>query len=370
MPTSISTKPCVLVVEDDLEYQTFLREALVARGYDVQLASDGLEAFNLARQAPPSVIVSDVVMPRASGYSLLERLRADQSTRNIPVILISGLGERNDIRKGMVLGADDYLTKPFKVDELCSTIETRLQRLAHLTLPEASPDHDRPKDLPHVLRNPLNAILGIANLLRERAEEGTTCPPDELLEDLRNIETSGQQLLRMVERLLFFEELLDIKTSLRTSDPNHHPELAHLTPKPVHLDRETLLSAMGHRLTQANPQIEIVPTCILITPDYFRQALVDLFQDFTEQAGESTELSIYNTVSSKTCHLYVTFKREAGYREKESVPSLKILPTPPDFTIRVLTLILEMSGGSLQQHREGSDSYGIELKLPLFLPNS
>jgi diguanylate cyclase (GGDEF)-like protein len=120
----------ILVVEDEDDIRNNLLRLLRIEGYAVEAANNGLRGLELARQTQPSLILSDVMMPELDGFGLIEALRRDPQTQQIPVILLTARADRSDIRQGMNLGADDYLTKPFQRDELLAAITSRLERAA------------------------------------------------------------------------------------------------------------------------------------------------------------------------------------------------------------------------------------------------
>ena len=123
----------VLVAEDDGTIRTVLRATLRSAGYTVLEAEDGVRAFELARASLPDLILSDVLMPGGGGEALLASLRADPLTADLPFVFLTGLDERESIRAGMNLGADDYLTKPFRPTELLSLVQAQLRRSAKRT---------------------------------------------------------------------------------------------------------------------------------------------------------------------------------------------------------------------------------------------
>ena len=122
----------LLLIEDDVTVRENTAELLELSNYDVITASNGKLGIEKARQHYPDVIVCDIMMPETDGYGVLEALSKDPDTLNIPFIFLSAKTEHKDIRKGMDLGADDYLTKPFEEEELLSAIESRLAKVAIL----------------------------------------------------------------------------------------------------------------------------------------------------------------------------------------------------------------------------------------------
>lgn len=122
----------VLLIEDDLILRENTAELLELWGYEVVTASNGKIGLNMATTHLPDIIVCDIMMPELDGYGVLEALAKNSVTKYIPFIFLSAKTERQDVRKGMDLGADDYITKPFQEEELVSAIESRIAKAAIL----------------------------------------------------------------------------------------------------------------------------------------------------------------------------------------------------------------------------------------------
>ena len=118
----------ILVIEDEAETLENLVLMLEMEGFTAFSAPNGLLGIQTAKRELPDVIVCDVSMPEVDGYGVLEALRADKVTVSIPFIFLSAKGDKKDLRAGMNLGADDYLTKPASAEELLAAIRTRLDR--------------------------------------------------------------------------------------------------------------------------------------------------------------------------------------------------------------------------------------------------
>tara|TARA_R110002167_G_scaffold307895_3_gene512477 strand:- start:519 stop:1571 length:1053 start_codon:yes stop_codon:yes gene_type:complete len=122
----------VLIIEDDTVLRENTAEILELAGYEVLTAPNGKRGVSTALEQLPDMIVCDIMMPELDGYGVLETLNKEERTKYIPFIFLSAKTERKDVRKGMELGADDYLTKPFEESELIGAIESRLARVAIL----------------------------------------------------------------------------------------------------------------------------------------------------------------------------------------------------------------------------------------------
>ena len=118
----------ILIVEDDPTARELMRQHLESAGFSVVSAEDGAAGLSLALSAPPQLIVADVRMPKLDGFGLLGALRADARTAAVPLIFVSALEDRESYRHGMNLGADDFLSKPVRGDELLNAVRGRLRR--------------------------------------------------------------------------------------------------------------------------------------------------------------------------------------------------------------------------------------------------
>ncbi len=118
----------ILIIEDDRIMRENMAELLELAGYAVEVASDGKEGVEKARRIIPDLIVCDVKMPKLDGFGVLHVLANEAATSAIPFIFVTARSERSDRRKGMEMGADDYLTKPFEDTELIQAVETRLKK--------------------------------------------------------------------------------------------------------------------------------------------------------------------------------------------------------------------------------------------------
>jgi DNA-binding NarL/FixJ family response regulator len=118
----------ILVIDDDAKMRRQMAALLAAEGYAVVEAPNGREGVALARREKPALVLCDITMPEMNGHRVLEALRADAATAHLPFVFLTGWSEREDVRTGMNLGADDYLVKPVEPADLLAAVATRLRR--------------------------------------------------------------------------------------------------------------------------------------------------------------------------------------------------------------------------------------------------
>ncbi|HKI92172.1 MAG TPA: response regulator [Gaiellaceae bacterium] len=124
----MSDEPLVLVADDDDDIRALVSYRLERSGYRVVSAADGEEALAIAATEPLELAILDVMMPKANGFEVTRRLRTDERTRRLPVILLTARTQEVDVTEGFEAGADDYLKKPFSPQELAARVRAILGR--------------------------------------------------------------------------------------------------------------------------------------------------------------------------------------------------------------------------------------------------
>lgn len=198
----------ILVIEDDEGIRAEILEWLEFEGYIGFGASNGREGIEIAQRELPDLIISDINMPEMNGYRVLVELRANRATSTIPVIFLTARTTRRDIRYGMEMGAEDYITKPFTNEELLTSVKTQLAKLESVRTNTNQQLHELRSTithtLPHELRTPLICILGYGELLDMDAEN---LSPRSIREMASNIVASGQRLNHLIENYLLYAQL-------------------------------------------------------------------------------------------------------------------------------------------------------------------
>ena len=206
----------VLVIDDDDLYRETVTACLEEAGYSVVRAENGARGIELAQSSHVDLILSDVMMDALDGYGVLDRLRMDPATSTIPVILMTGLSDRESMRRGMAGGADDFIVKPFTCTDLLMAVEARLVKhdeMEHVA--ERKLDELRTSislALPHELRTPLTAILGFSEIL---ADEQNALDRGEVARIGNSILSGGLNLRRVIENFLIYAQIEVIASDVK-----------------------------------------------------------------------------------------------------------------------------------------------------------
>ncbi len=225
--TNIKKEDRILIVDDTMENVQLLGGFLKKEGYQISMAQNGLQALESVKVVPPDLILLDIMMPEMDGYEICKRLKADPETKEIPIIFLTAKIETEDILKGFRLGAVDYLTKPYNMEELAARSN------AHLELRRARKEIEKQKTIVenqneelieaaklqedvdqiirHDLKTPLNSIIGYPQVLL-RSKNIT----EKEKKFINIISESGYRMLNMINLSL---DLFKMETGVYQLDP-------------------------------------------------------------------------------------------------------------------------------------------------------
>ena len=201
----------ILVIDDQQEILRLI--GVILKDFRIEYASNALDGIEKAKELKPSLILLDVMMPHIDGFEACKMLKSDSKTRDIPIIFVTARVMIDDVIKGLSLGANDYVTKPFDPSELLARVKTHLDLLkAKMTVVK---EYKRIKELndeknefiriaAHDLRNPLKVIQGFAKLIEKKFH---VLRDDEIKEYLSDISSASHGMLSIISDILLMNEL-------------------------------------------------------------------------------------------------------------------------------------------------------------------
>jgi two-component system sensor histidine kinase/response regulator len=207
----------ILVIDDTDFIREDIATTLQFEGYETMTAEDGLAGIEKAKTERPDLILCDVSMPRLDGFGALEQIRKTDGIRTVPFIFLTAKAEKADMRRGMELGANDYLTKPFTTDELINAVSAQFAKVKDIDdkisnivgIIGSSISYA----LPHEFRTPLTGIISstdMIDMVANDAKNGGGVDYAELESIAHDIRISAERLRHLTENFLIFTQLQNI----------------------------------------------------------------------------------------------------------------------------------------------------------------
>ena len=192
----------ILLVDDDLNIRETITELLIYENYDVKTAANGQEALDILEDWSPDLIISDIIMPVMDGDVLLKAVKENEFLTAIPFVFLTAKKEDNLMRKSLLSGVDDFISKPFKISELIEIIEVKIERFKKIKNAFTNIYIGEKNTFLHEINTPLNGILGSIDLLIEY--EGFL-EKNETKTFYNSIKVSGERLNRTMQNLISFQ---------------------------------------------------------------------------------------------------------------------------------------------------------------------
>lgn len=293
----------ILVIEDDPLVRDNIQDILSLEEFCTITAANGSEGLTLAKEEHPDIIICDIMMPELSGYDVLSALRQDIATETIPFIFLTAKVERTDLRQGMTLGADDYLTKPFTPAELRQAIVTRLEKQAHLEQQTQRQLGELRQSiahlLPHELNTPLVGIINGVQLLRHCYD-----PVDqaEAMELLDCVERSGRRLYEMTQNFITYADLELIAANLE--------EVAALRNGFAKCFPSSMIQAVAIQKAEKNSreadlQLDLQDALVNISESRFKKAVEEVIDNAFKFSSPGSSVRLISSLSNGLFHLFV-----------------------------------------------------------------
>ena len=280
----------ILVVEDEQDVLDNIVNILTLEDFDVVTGTNGTEGVQQAIKHLPDLIICDVMMPELDGYGVLERLQDDPSTHLIPFIFLTAKSARDNVRLGMNLGADDYITKPFATKELLAAIRTRLQKQTTITKAYEARIESLRKDLlttlPHELRTPLTGVFGAGEILLLDAD---TISPDDIRVMASLILQGGKRLHRLTENYLLFNRLFNLDRNGKTWFKSLQDQD---TMTNAIIDRITLEMAELHGRVDDLFVTNAIDLNVGIYREYFQKIVIELVDNAFKFSEAGTKVTV------------------------------------------------------------------------------
>jgi len=296
-------KKKILIIEDENDIRSDLTRTLIMSGYEVISAENGKIGVEIAKDKRPNLIISDIMMPELDGYAILEELQKYPETNTIPFIFLSAKSARGDIRSGMNLGADDYITKPFDIDELITAVQRRLDKQQSVQSKyeskfEALSDNLR-RSMPHEIRTPLNIILGLSEFLKKNYDFTNH---KDAMEMLGNITDAGKRLQRLFENYLFYANL-EVQAAYPTEVDIMKTKKTMLA---EYIIRDIILYTAGNAGRSNDVELDLQDGTIRMSEIYFTKVIEEIIDNAFKFSDRGKPIKILTNNWDKYFVIHIT----------------------------------------------------------------
>ncbi|MFB3056319.1 MAG: response regulator [Ignavibacteriaceae bacterium] len=354
----------ILIIEDEHLILDSISEYLQLEGYECLKAISGEEGIQEANDETPDLIVCDIKMPGLNGHEVLKELRANPRTSTIPFIFLSALVKKSDLRKGMILGADDYLTKPFEPEDLLDSVKTRLEKHSAIKKRMETLRDSIAHALPHELQTPLVTIMGYAEMLSAKFKESSD---DEAWEFTEAIQQAGVRLNRLVRNFIFYEKLQLMSTDSQSTASSKG--VSEITPDLV-IDISHKVADRFNRKDDLDISVE--KSVIAVPKTYFLILIEELLDNAYKFSTKGTKVTLSGNNKDEYYRLIITDKGR-GMTEEQLANIGAYLQFDRDkyeqqgmgLGLTISMKIAEIYGGAIKINSKYGDSTEIFVSLPL-----
>lgn len=293
----------ILVIEDTPDVRNLITDTLRFNGFEAVAAEDGEAGVALALSHLPDLILCDVQMPRKDGFQVLADLRGLPATATIPFVFLTGQADNFHMRRGMNLGADDYLAKPFMLQELMAAVNARLKKQEKIVA-RADEKLSQLRDsislaMPHELMTPLNGIIGFSSIL---ISDHASLSAADVSEFAHHIHESAQRLQRVIENFLLYSQI-----ELTAADPAKLAAVRRADPVTI---KDFIESCTAKRAAAAKREkdlvMDVAESCIQVPYPKLDKILGEILDNAFKFSNAGTRVELEGSVVGQTYRIAIT----------------------------------------------------------------
>jgi two-component system sensor histidine kinase/response regulator len=375
-----TAQPCepvmqkILVIEDTADVRELITDTLRFNGFETVSAADGEAGIQAALTHLPDLILCDVQMPRKDGFEVLEELRRRPATATIPFVFLTGQAEKQHVRLGMNLGADDFLAKPFMLGDLMAAVNARLKK--HQTVTAVSDQKlTQLRDsislaMPHELMTPLNGIIGFSSIL---LSDVASLSPADIAEFAQHIHDSAQRLQRVIENFLLYSQI-----ELTATDPAKLALVRRAEPVTVKDFIDTVARKRAAAFNRTvDLKLDIAEACIRMEHPKIEKVIGEILDNAFKFSEAGTPAELLGRTANGFYQVTIT-----NYGRGMSPEQITTLGAHMQFErkfyeqqgaglgLAIARRLIEVYGGSLKVSSEQGKSATVDLFFPIWTPET
>lgn len=353
----------ILIIEDEEPLRNRLFRTIELEGYHPISAPGGVEGVKMAKSNLPDLIICDIMMPDMDGYGVYDELKKNADTATIPFIFLTAKVEKSDIREGMNLGADDYITKPFDIEDLMTSIKVRLDKkktsdeISKQKLEEVKMNLSL--SLPYELITPLINILGTSEQLKTGYGSMNDFTVREMLD---HIHRSGKKLQRHMENYLLY-----VRLEVIANDPEEIKKLQSETVEDIKTTLQTHINlwlTSKDRKKDVTLDLEDSKINLSVNLKHLRKIVEEILDNSIRYSVSGTPIRLKSFRENNLYYIQVTNQGEGMSEEQiESIGNYEVMKNldfennTRGFGLDIVKRLLQIYGGDFKiESQKGKDT--------------
>ena len=351
----------ILVIEDDYRLRKNICDLLNEEGYETENAANGVIGLFKVKDFLPDLIISDIMMPEMNGFEVLEELLKDHETADIPFIFLTAKVEKENLRRGMNLGADDYLFKPFGIDELLDTVKARLKKKKLYEYKTFELQDQISAKIPHELRTPLVPILGYAEMIELEDD------PVVIKDMVKIIGQSGKILHKRIEKFLIYKDLC-----IQETCKHHFINKQNKIRISTNLVCNYILSLQNELNARERTKINLQPQTLSISEWHLQTVVSELIENGLKFSDINSSISMEGYSNEGFYFLSVSDSgRGMSKNEIQSISAFnkfgedRLSETGLGLGLSIIKKITELHNGNFRIHSDSGKGTTCEVAFPI-----
>ena len=357
----------ILVIDDDEDIRNIITLSLKMAGFEIIDARNGLDGLAAIKMHRPDLILCDINMPKMDGNTLLDIIKEDVEFAGTPFIFLTGNTGIDDMRKGMQLGADDYLTKPFTTQELITAVKTRLEKKKSLQKYYEYQFDDIKTNivrfLPHEFRTPLSIVIGFSDILKTES----SLPSEEVRQIGTMIGNSARRLHRLLENMILFGQL-----QLLMHDQEKIKKLrSESATSLLDVIQSAAEKQMADRERPGAVHLSLSNHLVQISSDYLTKIMEELMDNALKFSDRGTEIAISTELMNAT--VFITIRDEGRGMSQEQINKVSAFQQfergfyeqqGAGLGLAIAKILVELHDGSISIDSEEHKGTTVRISLP------
>jgi two-component system, sensor histidine kinase and response regulator len=303
----------ILIVEDNQSVRENIAEILDTENYETFQAENGAIAIDFARKVQPDLVICDIMMPEIDGYEVLKIMRQTPSTSTVPIIFLTAKTTKEDVRKGMEIGADDYITKPFTIEELLKAVNIRLEKSDNqkkiFDEKVENIAHNISNPIKNKINEPLKAIISFSEMILSQHE---SMDKTQIIEFVSLIYNNSLTLTQLVRKTMLYYQL----QTLKIDEKEFAVLKSQVTSQVKSIIEDTANKIAGNFNRSEDLSLKVEDAVIPVPSNFFKDIVSELIENAFVYSQKKTRVKIMSDIE-KNRYVFSIIDEGTGMSDRQ-----------------------------------------------------